>query len=366
MRDLVRAEEVGPAEPGQDREEALGLAELVLEQVEGVRQRVADRDTEAAQPEALGEHGGLVPDADRGLDEVGVVEAQAGVDHDLLDAEGAGVLDARAEVVEQVGQRVGVESGGVRRARTSPGSQKQRITAAPYDAAQASISSSPSRPVRLRTRAPAARHGLDDLGLVGLHRDDALLGERLDHGHEGRPLLRRASTRAARAVLDSAPRSTMLRTLRDLGAGLADRGLGGDRDALAVRRVAGEVDRAHEHGVGAPDGHATHGHRLDRHGEVVGVLAVQRCQCRQRDHPGSVDSGPGTRSAPAVHPPGGAVALRVTMVARPRRSRRCGETTDASPARRRTTHLPELYAVPDQPWLRVNMVSTRGRRRHGR
>ena len=48
VRDLVRAEEVGPPEPGEDREETLGLAELVLEQVEGVGQRIADRYAEAA------------------------------------------------------------------------------------------------------------------------------------------------------------------------------------------------------------------------------------------------------------------------------------------------------------------------------
>ena len=56
LADLVGAEEVGAPESGEDREEPLGLAELLLEEVEGVRERVAHRDAEGAQTEALREH----------------------------------------------------------------------------------------------------------------------------------------------------------------------------------------------------------------------------------------------------------------------------------------------------------------------
>ena len=67
--------------------EALGLAELVLEQVEGVGKGVADGNPEAAQAEALGDHSRLVSHADRGVDQVAVVEAQPRVDDDLLHAQ---------------------------------------------------------------------------------------------------------------------------------------------------------------------------------------------------------------------------------------------------------------------------------------
>ena len=54
------------AETGQHGEEALGDAELVLEQVERVRHRVADRQAERAQPERVQQHPGLVRDPGSG------------------------------------------------------------------------------------------------------------------------------------------------------------------------------------------------------------------------------------------------------------------------------------------------------------
>ena len=63
LRDLVGAEHPGPAEAREHREHRLGLAELVLEEIEGVRQRVADGQTQRAEAERLQQHPGLVRNA---------------------------------------------------------------------------------------------------------------------------------------------------------------------------------------------------------------------------------------------------------------------------------------------------------------
>ena len=97
---------------------------------------------------------------------------------------------------------------------------------------------------------PGARReaGPYDGRLVGLHRDHGLGGQGLDHRDEcgdlvgGVDALRAGGARLGADVHD-------LGALGYLDARLADSGLGGDRDALAVRRGAGEVDGAH-HGGG--------------------------------------------------------------------------------------------------------------------
>jgi hypothetical protein len=60
VRHLVRTQQVGAAQHREDGIEALGLAELVAEEVEGVWGHVADRHPERAQPEGLRQHPHLV------------------------------------------------------------------------------------------------------------------------------------------------------------------------------------------------------------------------------------------------------------------------------------------------------------------
>ena len=93
LRHLVGAEDTGAAELGQDREKPLGRTELVLEEVEGVGQRVADRQAEHAQPDRVQQDPRLVTDPGLGVDQVAVVEAHARVDDDPLHAPAAGRVD---------------------------------------------------------------------------------------------------------------------------------------------------------------------------------------------------------------------------------------------------------------------------------
>ena len=108
LRHLVGAEDTGAAEAGEHGEHRLGLTELVLEQVERVRERVADREPERAQPEGLQEHPGLVCAAHPRVDEVAVVEAEARVDDDPLDPAVARTRDALLEVRDEPRQRIGL------------------------------------------------------------------------------------------------------------------------------------------------------------------------------------------------------------------------------------------------------------------
>ena len=63
---------------------------------------------EVAQAERAGQQSCLLLGAHRGHDQVGVEEAQAGVDDDLVDAAGTSLLDARREVLAQDGDRIAV------------------------------------------------------------------------------------------------------------------------------------------------------------------------------------------------------------------------------------------------------------------
>ena len=82
-RDFVRAEQVGLAQRGQHREERLGAADFLAEILEGMRQGMADRESQGPQAEGVQEDAHLVADADRAVLEVAVVEAQPGIDEDL-------------------------------------------------------------------------------------------------------------------------------------------------------------------------------------------------------------------------------------------------------------------------------------------
>ena len=214
--------ELRAAEARQHGEEPLGLAELVLEQVEGVRERVAHRYAERPEPEGLRQHLRLVPDAGRGVGEVGVVEAHAGIDQDPVDAEDLRTLEPRAEVVEQSRQRVVVERNGPDVADVG------EVDEAQHD-----------RGVVLRGKGEhlvlvlAARHvddprsggeaGPHDGGLVGLHGHHGLVRESLDHGHERRDLLAGVDALGVgRARLGAEVDD--VGTLGDLHARLADRG----------------------------------------------------------------------------------------------------------------------------------------------
>jgi hypothetical protein len=130
--------------------------------------------------------------------------------------------------------------------------------------------------------------GLDDLGVVGLDGHDRLVGERLHHRHQQPGLLGR--------------RHPLRQGVGGLGPDVEDRGalgdldpthpqgrLGRDRHALAVGRVAGQVDRPHERDRPVADDQAVgHLHRRHRPLEVGGVGGVEGGQVGEGDHRATV------------------------------------------------------------------------------
>jgi hypothetical protein len=134
-------------------------------------------------------------------------------------------------------------------------------------------------------RGAGREHLADDLRPVGLHRDQGLAGELLDHGQQLLQLALGADpvgvvAAGLGAEVDDGG------ALRGLHPALAHRGLGRPRDALAVGRVGGQVHHAHQgrHPVGE-DHVLVDVDRLDRSGEVVGVPLVELGQGREADHP---------------------------------------------------------------------------------
>ena len=106
----MRAQDTRAAEEGEHGVEALGRPELLLEQVEGVRQRIAQGHAERAQPEGAEHHPGLVPGAHDRVGEVAVVEAHPRIDDHALHAPRAGMVDAPCEVLAQPRNRILVDA----------------------------------------------------------------------------------------------------------------------------------------------------------------------------------------------------------------------------------------------------------------
>ena len=106
LRDLVRAQQARLAEQRQHGEKRLGRAHLLLEALEGVRQRLADRPAQRAQPEAVQENLHLVPDARAAVLQVAVVKAEARIDPDARHARVRRRLDLPREKLVQRRDRV--------------------------------------------------------------------------------------------------------------------------------------------------------------------------------------------------------------------------------------------------------------------
>ena len=245
---------------------------------------VAHRYAERPQPEGLRQDACLVADADRGVGEVGVVEAHAGIEQDPVDAEGARALEPGPEVVEQARERVVVERD--RREVANVGEPHE----AEHDRGVVLRREGEHLVLVLATghvEDPGAggEAGADDGRLVGLHGHHGLVGECLDDGDERRDLVGRVDALGAgRARLGTDVDD--MGTLGDLDAALADRGRGRDRDALAVGRAAGQVDGPHQRGRVVADHERAHLHRRDGRVEVAAIGVPQGGQVVERDHRG--------------------------------------------------------------------------------
>ena len=177
--DLVDAEEVGAAEGGEDAVEALGLAELVAEDVVGVRHarcRPARRAGAAGRSAPAPASGGARGSAGRR----GCRSRSPSRGRRRPCRRRA---SGRARCAGRSG-RAAPGSGRRRAARRRSRARwrSRRSTSPPRRRTPrraSSISSSCSRPVMLRMRAPASRQARDHGGLVGLDRDDGLRGEPL-------------------------------------------------------------------------------------------------------------------------------------------------------------------------------------------
>src|SRR5262245_27218602 len=103
----MSAKQVRFAQGGQDREEWFGAANLLLEVFEGMRQRMADRETQRTQPESVQEDMHLMSHAHGAVLEIAVVETQPRVDEDPLNALLHRLLNLSREVIVHPADRVG-------------------------------------------------------------------------------------------------------------------------------------------------------------------------------------------------------------------------------------------------------------------
>ena len=87
------AEQVGFAEGGEDGEEGFGATDFFLEKFEGMREGVADGETEVAQAKGVEKNVHLMPHAHRAVLEIAVVKAEAGIEDDPFDAVALGELN---------------------------------------------------------------------------------------------------------------------------------------------------------------------------------------------------------------------------------------------------------------------------------
>ncbi len=132
----------------------------------------------------------------------------------------------------------------------------------------------------------------DDRRLVGLHRDHGLLGQGLDHRDQRRHLGRRVDPVGASGARLGADVDDV-GTLRDLDAGLPDRRVGRDRHALAVRRAAGQVDRAHQGRRFVADDRGADVDGCHGCGELAAIGVPQGGEVVERDHRGESRVCPG-------------------------------------------------------------------------
>ena len=187
-----------------------------------------------------------------------------GSTHDPVHAEGARVLEPGAEVVEQAAG-IGSASGGTSAiSRTLAGSHE-----AEHD--RGVVRRGEGEHLVLVLAAGHVEHpgagveaGADDGRLVGLHRHHAPRRRAPRRRARGVRVWSASRRRAsARPLLDSAPRSTTWAPCATWTRPLRIAASAGPVDALAVGRVAGEVDAAHQRRRAVADRHGSRRVRRD-------------------------------------------------------------------------------------------------------
>ena len=108
-RHLVGAEQIGFAQRGQHGKERLGAADFVAEKFKRVRQGVANREAEFAQPERVQENIHLMPHAHRAVPQIAVIETEARIQKYLLHAAAPGDFNLAREIIAHHRNGVGVQ-----------------------------------------------------------------------------------------------------------------------------------------------------------------------------------------------------------------------------------------------------------------
>lgn len=96
---LVGSEQICFSERGKDGKEGLRTAHLIAKVFEGVRQRVANGESEGTKAERIKKNGHLMADANGAVLKIAVVEAEAGIEEDLFHASAFGNFDLAGEVI---------------------------------------------------------------------------------------------------------------------------------------------------------------------------------------------------------------------------------------------------------------------------
>src|SRR6266571_1922415 len=105
-RHFVGAEQIRLAQRGEDGEKRFGAADLFPEIFEGMRQRLADRIAQRAQPEAVQERRHLVAHASGAVLQVPVIETETRIAQDFPHALPMSDFDLALEVVAPLGRGV--------------------------------------------------------------------------------------------------------------------------------------------------------------------------------------------------------------------------------------------------------------------
>ncbi|SVB76855.1 uncharacterized protein METZ01_LOCUS229709, partial [marine metagenome] len=241
----VRAEQVGLTECGEHGEKRLGTPHLIPKTLDRVRQGVAHRPAQFAQPEGVQKRFHLVAHPHRAVLQVAIVKTQPRVDKALGQAAAPGGLDLAREVLRHARDGVVIE----------------RDVADVTDVVASDIADDHrslmpgGKPVdRLAVgRAGEVQHlgasletGLGHPGVVGLGGDDdALRGEFRNHRQEPLPLFfasdpLRLAKRGLRADVDDG--GPLLPQFIPALDGRLDAGA----DALAIPRVVGKINHPHD------------------------------------------------------------------------------------------------------------------------
>lgn len=109
FRDFVGPEEIGLSERGKEGEERFGGTHFVAEKFEGVRQCVADGESERAESKSVKKNGHLMADTNGAVLKVAVIETEAGIEEDFVDAGAGRDFDLAGEVIAHYGDGIGAE-----------------------------------------------------------------------------------------------------------------------------------------------------------------------------------------------------------------------------------------------------------------